>query len=308
MPSPLAARAIDHLVLAVDDLDAAAVLYERLGFVVGSRNRHAWGTENRIVQLHGGFLELIGMGQGVGEGAAPPPRAGRSFSFGAFIAQSLARGPGFAMLALQSQDAKADAAAFAAAGIGDFEPFYFERRGRRPDGTETQVAFTLAFAEDAMAPQAGFFACQHHFPQNFWNPAFQAHPNGAMRVASVAMAAENPTDHHIFVSAFSGQRELASNSFGITAALPGGRIDVLTPVAAATLFGPGVAAEGGPARLAAFSVTTPDLAAMQRRLAAAAIVPRAIGRRLVVAPADAFGVAIAFEAPATAAAAVRQSD
>jgi hypothetical protein len=167
--------------------------------------------------------------------------------------------------------------------------------GRRPDGTETQVAFTLAFAEDAMAPQAGFFACQHHFPQNFWNPAFQAHPNGAMRVASVAMVAENPTDHHIFMSAFSGERELTSHSFGISVALPGGRIDVLTPLAATTLFGPGIGGDGMASRLIAFTVTVPDLAHMERRLREAGIIPVIIGGRVIVSAHDAFGATITFE-------------
>ncbi len=46
-----AKRRIDHLVLAVRDLDAAGLFYERLGFQVGARNRHPWGTENRIVQF-----------------------------------------------------------------------------------------------------------------------------------------------------------------------------------------------------------------------------------------------------------------
>ncbi len=31
-------------------MDAAAEFYVRAGFTVGSRNRHPWGTHNRIVQ------------------------------------------------------------------------------------------------------------------------------------------------------------------------------------------------------------------------------------------------------------------
>ena len=38
-------RPLDHLVLAVRDLDAAAAFYRALGFQVGARNRHPWGTE-----------------------------------------------------------------------------------------------------------------------------------------------------------------------------------------------------------------------------------------------------------------------
>ena len=56
------ARGLDHLVHAVRDLDAAGELYGRLGFTVGARNRHPWGTHNRIVQLPGFFIELLAIG------------------------------------------------------------------------------------------------------------------------------------------------------------------------------------------------------------------------------------------------------
>ena len=48
---------------AVRDLDAAAELYRRLGFTVGTRNRHAWGTHNRLVQLPGFFVELLAVAE-----------------------------------------------------------------------------------------------------------------------------------------------------------------------------------------------------------------------------------------------------
>jgi catechol 2,3-dioxygenase-like lactoylglutathione lyase family enzyme len=42
-------RRIDHLVLAVHDLENAADFYTRMGFQAGARNRHPWGTENRLI-------------------------------------------------------------------------------------------------------------------------------------------------------------------------------------------------------------------------------------------------------------------
>ena len=50
---------LDHIVHTVHDLDAAGELYACLGFTVGARNRHAWGTHNRIVQLRNCFIELL---------------------------------------------------------------------------------------------------------------------------------------------------------------------------------------------------------------------------------------------------------
>ncbi|NIQ53863.1 MAG: VOC family protein, partial [Gammaproteobacteria bacterium] len=49
--SPSTRRRIDHLVHAVDDLDAAAAAYEDLGFLVTPRADHPFGTSNRLVIL-----------------------------------------------------------------------------------------------------------------------------------------------------------------------------------------------------------------------------------------------------------------
>lgn len=207
MPRPL-----DHLVIGVTDLDAIGQQFSMLGFTVGAKNRHPWGTENRIVQFSDEtFFELIT----VGDAGLIPPHAPRHFSFGAFVRGALARATGLSMLVLKSADGRADAAEFARLGIGDFEPFEFARKGRRPDGSEAEVAFTLAFAAEAAMPDCAFFTCQQHFPENFWSGAAQTHANGATGITRVSLVADNPSDHHIFLSAFVGERAMRSTSFGI---------------------------------------------------------------------------------------------
>ena len=89
-----------------------------------------------------------------------------------------------------------------------FEVFDFAREGKRPDGSAIKLAFSLAFAADPTSPNVRFAVCQHHFPENFWNPAFQTHANGARRVPGVVLVADNPTDHHIFLKAFTGVTDL----------------------------------------------------------------------------------------------------
>src|SRR5690349_24797111 len=84
------ARGLDHIVHAVHDLDAAGETYQRLGFTVGARNRHPWGTHNRIVQFPGVFIELLGLG----ELDRIPPAQPRTFSFGGFTRDFLAGGEG----------------------------------------------------------------------------------------------------------------------------------------------------------------------------------------------------------------------
>jgi catechol 2,3-dioxygenase-like lactoylglutathione lyase family enzyme len=288
-------RGIDHLVLAVHDLDAAGAFYERLGFRVGARNRHPWGTENRLVQFPGSFLELIGLG----EAARIPPHLPRSFSFGAFVRDWIARnGEGFAMLVLESEDAEADARSFEAQSLGAFDKNAFTRLGRTPEGRTVTVAFSLAFAEDRLAPECGFFVCQQHYPENFWNPAFQRHPNGALGLSGVVMVAENPSAHAEFLTHFIGEHDLVSNSAGIAFETPRGSIEVLT--SAAFHYRTGVRLADEPARLRACRFGIAQLGAMADRLRAASIPFSLHNGAVIVAPEDAFGTTLLFEAASLA--------
>jgi len=273
---------------AVHDLDAAGELYRGFGFTVGARNRHPWGTHNRIVQFAGVFIELLG----VGEPALIAPPRPRSFSFGACARDFLARHEGLAMLVLEGKGAAADAEAFGAAGIGDFEVFDFAREGRRPDGAVVNVAFSLAFAHDPLAPEIGFFTCQQHYPQNFWNPAFQQHQNTAVGVAGVVFVAENPADHHVFLKAFAGVSDLQSSSAGITLVTPRGEIQVMDPSAYAQHFGVAAPDAAAGMRLAAVRFAVRDQAAAQ-----AALGMQAVARmdRLIVGADVAHGATLVFE-------------
>lgn len=194
-------RRIDHLVMPFEDMAAAADIFFKLGFKVGSRNRHPWGTENHIIQFQASFLELIT----VGEGASFAPHALRQFSFGQHVSDWLqAKREPMSMLVLSSTDSRGDACAYASSGIGDFEPFDFRREGKRPDGSTVEVAFTLAFAESKAMPDHGFFVCQQHFPENFWSEAAQQHANGVKRLARIEFQHPAPDEMQPFLKAFSG--------------------------------------------------------------------------------------------------------
>ena len=282
-------RALDHLVLASRDLGAQADLYRQLGFQVGARNTHPWGTQNHIVQLHGAFLELLGLGDGFAAPGADNPAA----PFAGFLADYLARDEGLAMLALRAADARADHAAFAATGIGVGAPFHVERAGKRADGSAARLAFTLAFARSKLIPDAGFFSCQQHHPENFWSAAGQAHPNTAKRLAGVVMVAENPSAHAEFLSHFTGEREILATSMGIDINTGGGRIEVLTPLAFEFRFG--LQADSASPHFAAFRIGVADMQAALACLSAAQSPLQLQGARAIVPPAAAFGCAVVFE-------------
>jgi catechol 2,3-dioxygenase-like lactoylglutathione lyase family enzyme len=219
-------RGLDHIVHAVRDLDAAAELYRRLGFQVGARNWHPWGTHNYVIQFHGVFIELLTL--------AEPDKLGTDgFSklFGAYTRDFLTRGEGLSLLILESRDASADEVAFRAANIAASDVMRFEREAKRPDGMAVKVGFSLAFADDKLAPDIHFATCQQHYPENFWNPAFQKHANGAESVAGVVAVADESERYRDFLLAFTGAQSARDTGDGFTIELPRGAIEMITPAA-----------------------------------------------------------------------------
>ena len=283
---------IDHIVHAVRNLDAAGALYRRLGFTVGARNRHDWGTHNRIVQFPTAFVELLE----IGEPEKIPPHRGRFFSFGAFNRDYVAFREGLSMLVGKSSDARADAASFEASGISGFDLFDFTREGKKADGSPVKVALSLAFARDPSSPNLGFFVCQQHHPENFWNPAFQRHANGAVGIPAVVMVADNPTDHHIFLKGFTGISDLHSSSLGITARTENGDIEIMSPIAFRDQFGVASDVSGEGMTLNAIRFAVVDIGRTEATLVSGGTTPQQHVGRLVVPPEQAFGATLIFEA------------
>lgn len=284
------ARGLDHIVHAVRDLDAAADLYRRLGFTVGARNRHPWGTHNHIVQMPGFFIELLSV--------IEPEKLGEdtiSAHFGRFNQAFLDVCQGFSLLILESPNAASDADDFARNGIAVSGAVRFERAGKRPDGSDVRVAFSLAFVRDEGAPQTGFAVCQQHFPENFWNPAYQQHANHVSDVGGAVLVADNPSDHHIFLSALAGERDLLSTSSGISVATPRGDIQIMNPVAYRRHFGAIPPDVSSGARLAALRLKTRDMDKARAALFEGRLPVREEHGRLVVSPEQALGAALVFE-------------
>jgi len=281
---------LDHVIHAVRDLEAAAELYRRLGFTVGARNRHAWVTHNHLVQLPGFFVELLTV--------AEPEKLGThglSALFGTFNRIFLKTQEGLSFLLLKSENAATDAARFRSAGIGVSDAMRFEREGKRPDGSTVKVAFSLAFARDAKAPAVGFAVCQQHFPENFWNPAFQQHANTASSIETAVLVADNPAEHHAFLSAFAGGRDVSATSSGIAVSTRRGDISVIDAAAFRRQFGTEPPDTSRGARLAALRFRVRDRTALGAALKAGGIAARGDANKTIVGPESALGAVLAFD-------------
>jgi catechol 2,3-dioxygenase-like lactoylglutathione lyase family enzyme len=292
MTAALSHRRLDHLVLPARDLDAQAAFYQRLGFTVGARNVHPWGTENRLVQFDGCFLELITLGTT----ATPPDHAARRFSFGAHVRHWLqAEGDGMSMLCCSSLDAKADAQWFAQAGVAEFEPFHFGRKGKRPDGSDTEVAFTLAFTTPSFAGDLCFFVCQQHFPEDFWNPSFQRHDNTATGVSRVVVVADDPAESVAFQKSYLGGEPVFSDGV-VATKTQRGTLSVMTPAAARADLGDDPALfDGRRSRFGAIIFDVARIDATELSLRKNNVPHRREHGRIVVPSGAAFGVLVVFE-------------
>lgn len=251
------ARGLDHLVVAVNDLERAAAAYAALGFTVTPENRHPWGTANRLVQLDGFFIELLSV--------VDPELIDESsegiFSFGAFNRDFLKKREGASMLVLESEDPESDRSDFLNAGLEVFAPFSFERTANLADGTTAQVAFDLTFLKDPLAPEIGYFTCRNRYPEHFWKAAFQAHENGGRSVASLSLLAEDPGDHRAFLSGFTGVSETRETHLGLELETPRGMVAVYSPEAYRTVFGSEAAdsVRGEVPQIAALQIVCPGL-------------------------------------------------
>jgi hypothetical protein len=252
-----ALRALDHLVIAVPDLDAAAAAYEAAGFTLTPRAAHndAMGTSNRLAQFENRtFLELLEVDRpdtlAPHDLRASPP----AFGFGAHNRAFLkTHGAGVSMLVFTSDDADADLAAFADAGLTTYAPFRFERQAKLPDGETVTVGFSLGFVTDMVFPGLAFFVCRQHAPEHFWKPAYQRHANGARGVVDVIVTTEDPDRGARVVSILSGGAAAPVDG-GFCVATRGGTVTVLRPDAVAA-HAPGAPAGTG-AAFAGFTLET----------------------------------------------------
>jgi hypothetical protein len=281
-------RRIDHLIICVRDLAQAALNFRSLGFTPTPAGVHPFGTSNHLAMFGNNFLELLA----VTDAAAVPAAAPGRFSFAAHHQNFLATAEGMSMLAWHSADAHADAARFAANGMGAYAPFDFGRDAVLPAGGTARVEFSLAFATDPTMPGIAFFTCQQrHPPEMFWKPEYQRHPNGALRVVEVVMSAPEPAAHRDFLERITETTaELAPGR--LTVGRTGDRVTVLSPLEIARRL-PGLAVGGSP-HFCAARLAVADLNATKRALKSNGVDFQVTEGVLLIPPAASHGLALEF--------------
>ncbi|WP_431856233.1 VOC family protein [Azospirillum sp.] len=169
---------IDHLVIAVRDLDKAREAYARLGFTLTARGRHTeLKSANHTIMFPDDYVELLAIEE-------PNPATAAWSEF-------LKTREGLAAAALKTADARSTQAELAGAGLSGGEAVDFGRPVDLPEGRR-DARFTITQVAPAATPGGRMFLCQHHTRDVVWRPEYLTHENGATALAALIVAADDP--------------------------------------------------------------------------------------------------------------------
>jgi len=169
---------IDHVIVAVRELENARTAWSRLGFTLSPRGRHiGQGTANYCVMFPSDYLELLGIVD---------------------VADSVER-----LDAFLARREGPMAAAFAPAGTAEdartallrrqlhpSEPRPLARQIELPQGT-VLPRFSLISLPPDEPPGLDSFLCSHLTPALMRRPEWLAHPNGAIGLRAVHVLVES---------------------------------------------------------------------------------------------------------------------
>jgi len=169
---------LDHVIIAVRDLERARMGWTRLGFTLTPRGRHlGQGTANYCIMFGRDYLELLGFVE----------RDEQGQRLEIFLAGR--EGP---MAVAFAPEGPPDAAAEALATLGlhPSEPRALGRQLELPEGTGVP-RFSLMTLPPEETPALDCFLCAHLTPELVRRPEWLAHPNGAIAVNSVHLLVED---------------------------------------------------------------------------------------------------------------------
>ena len=174
---PAGELCLDHLAHFVPDLDAAAAVWEKLGFQVTPVSVHQVsgkpsGTSNRCVMFDEGYIELLAP-------TLDTPHAAR-------VRALMKRYDGVHLVCFGTPDAAAEHARLAAY---DFEPEPVVKL-ERTLGTGEPVRFNVVYVPPGKMAEGRVQYCEHLTPRQVWRKGFV----NALRLRSVYVVADDPEE------------------------------------------------------------------------------------------------------------------
>ena len=219
-----AAIGLDHVGVIAADLGAACAAWQALGFAPTGLARQAGAaTANHCIMLRQGYVELIGVvDRAVGS---------------ATVDRFLAGYAGIHVLTLAVADAGAAQRRLKLAGFA--VELVASARPADPAAPEGEQARFRRLPLTDADPRLQLL--QHLTPELVWQARFLSHPNHAVALEAVVVAAADPAGFAARLSRAAGVAVLPDPVEGLVLALPQGVVRVVPPGALAGIF-PGMAA------------------------------------------------------------------
>ena len=180
---------IDHIGIAVRNLDCGESELQALGFALTQRSHHRgspvpnapieeWGSANHCAMLAQGYVELVGL--------TDPNK----FSS---VKSMLESYEGTHIVAFKSESVAAVHDALARQGLPVDDIRHLERSAAYgPSGQERRkVAFRNMYLTRSVFTEARFQYTEHLTPEVMWQPRLLHHPNGAIAVTQLFLCSED---------------------------------------------------------------------------------------------------------------------
>jgi hypothetical protein len=270
---------IDHVVVDVGDrMEEAALRYRQLGFQLTERAYHSLGSTNHLAMLDPDYIELLGPGNAVRSDLA-------GFPIGL-------NGLVFAM-----QGAAALHQAQCDRGVPVEPVQYFTRGVQLPDGRQGEARFNVVRLPPRSVLDGRVYFCEHLTPEKVWRPEWQAHPNGALRIARVVLASSAPDQIADMFDRMFGPGAVEHAGAECEHKMAAGKVDVeiwRRDRLAAMLGSAMPDAAGRGDHMALLGVRVRSLAATEKVLSENGVPFEIRGDRLLVKPEAAMNVALEF--------------
>jgi Glyoxalase-like domain len=224
MPPPV--PILDHIVIDVRDrLDEAAARFAALGFRLTPRGRHTLGSSNHLAVFAADYLELLGFGGGGRAEIEPFPIGLNGLVFKAENADLVYRHAH-------------------ARGLPIREVQSFSRPVTLA-GETRDARFRTTRLDPAEVSMGRVYFCEHLTPELVWRAEWQAHPNGALAIARVVVAAADPPATAVLFATLFGPEAVRAGNGYISVAAGTARVELATPAAVAAEFGAAAADPAG---------------------------------------------------------------
>lgn len=279
----------DHVAWMVPDMDAASVVFEKLGFyltdysVHGNRDpqtgdRIPQGTANRLAMMETGYIELLCAVDGVDAPVVDDLRA------------RLGRYMGVHLLAFSDADADAAYGRIKSDGFRLQPMVHLRRDVEAADGSDAEVQFSVIRAAFDEIAEGRIQVLTHHTPDLMWQDRYLARANALTALVDAVICVGDPGASADRMARFLAKNTVTVDQDEVLVVTDRGGLRFVTPSRLADIV-PGFTPPSLP-YTAAIGFLSGDLDTTRTYLAGVGIALMETDAALVIAPEDALGTAM----------------